>query len=227
MRVSFDPIHDLGHVTRVVENTQKIGRDMHCTPQELQILELAGWWHDVGRAIVKKPSLWLIFVDDIISTCSLLIHIVKFNIFNKETRTAATLILCHSFGSGKLFSTVLLGKRNTMLLDILKDADNLDLLTIERFELMRNFSLVCAKNKYVFRCMIWLSLNTTYIYTRTKAARKYLKEIIHLLIEWVKEQEMYLWHVAQFGEVWMKKTIASLEKLFADITTLELSTHTQ
>ncbi|MBI2436765.1 MAG: HD domain-containing protein [Candidatus Magasanikbacteria bacterium] len=220
MRDSIDPMHDLGHVERVVENSRKISADMKCSTRESQILELAAWWHDVGRAVIKKPSLWMIFFDDIISAFALFFYAIKFRNLNRTTLNAIRLVMCHSYGIGTILGKVLLGRRNRILLNILTDSDNLDLLNIGRIEFMRFFSMLSTRNEYLFRSLIWISLNTKIIYTKTKEAQKYLKEMIRRLIEWVREEEMYLWHVKYFGEAWMKKTIHDLEKLFTDISTL-------
>jgi hypothetical protein len=217
MRESIDPIHDLGHVTRVVENIQKIATDMNCSVREKQILELAGWWHDVGRAVIKKPSMWMIFFDDIISALALLSYAIRFRNLNRISLTAIRILICHSFASGTVFTKFLLGSRGQILRDILADADSLDLLHLERFELMRNFCMLSVKNEYMFRFIIWMSLHTTITRTKTKAAQKYLHEVIMRLLDWVTEQEIYLWHVAQFGEAWVRKTIHALRQLSSSI----------
>lgn len=221
MRYCCDPIHDLGHATRVVENVQKIGRDMKCSSRELDILEIAAWWHDVGRSIIKKPSVWMIFFDDIISACSLLCYALKFRTINPRIFTAIKLIFCHSFGIGKFFSKILLRKRNRILLDILTDADNIDLFVIERFELIRNFSLLSTKNEYIFRFMVWMSLNTRVISTKTAEARKYLKQIITNLLTWTKNQEIYSWLISRFGDKWTQKTVQTLTTALKNIIILE------
>lgn len=44
-----DSVHDVGHARRTAENAAAIGEAMGY--KNLELLELCGWWHDVGRLI--------------------------------------------------------------------------------------------------------------------------------------------------------------------------------
>ena len=42
--------HDLQHTESVVQASIEIGVQMDCSPAELEILEIAAWFHDIGYA---------------------------------------------------------------------------------------------------------------------------------------------------------------------------------
>ena len=88
---------------------------------------------------------------------------------------------------------------------------------VERFKAIRDLSGYSIKNHLAFKLLIWVNLNTKITYMKTEAARIYIKEIISELLNWIKQQEIYLWHVKQFGEEWVQKTLSNLERLLDEI----------
>ncbi len=224
MYCSSDPIHDIRHVTRVVEYTQKLATDLNLSKHETQALELAAWWHDVGRSFTRKPSMiWMMFFDDIISSLLLWIHTIRFGIWGSGTNIAIRLIWCKNLATGSFFSKIFLRKRTRLLLDILNDADNLDLLHIERYETAQKLVHTSRKNYYAFKTLIWLNLNTKVLYMKTVAARKYIKQIIKDLLDWISQKDIYLWHIKMYGEHWIRQTIQHFRLLLETIHTLDVS----
>ncbi|PLX26302.1 hypothetical protein C0581_04815 [Candidatus Parcubacteria bacterium] len=219
MHSSSDPIHDIRHVERVVTNVQKLSKELRVHTRERQALELSAWWHDVGRTVTQKPSfVWMLFLDDIISAFALLLYTLRYGIlFNGVVSIAIRIILCKSLGTGALLTRILLRKKTRTLLNILKDADSLDVLHVERFETMRYLSQTSFKNEWAFRLLIWLNFHTSVLTMKTKVAQKYVEEILEELIDWVQQHEIYLWHVKQFGEEWVEKTIKNLMRLLDEI----------
>ncbi len=215
---SSDPIHDIRHVKRVVQNAQKLSQELNLNPTEHQALELAAWWHDTGRTITQKPSfVWMLFLDDIISAFLLWIYSIRYGVFGNVAGISTRLIFCKSLGTGALLTRILLKKKKRVLLNVLKDADSLDLLHVERFETMRYLSQTSFKNECAFRLLIWLNFHTSSLTMKTKVAQKYIEEILTELLDWVQQSEIYVWHVLEFGEEWVKKTIKNLELLLDEI----------
>jgi len=218
MSYSFDPIHDIRHVKRVVKYAQELGEKYKLNEKQKTALELASWWHDMSRAVIKKPSfVWMLFVDDILSATMLWFFVIKNMIFSKTAGTAINLILCKNFGTGTILTKILLRKKNRILLDILKDADNLDLIHIERFETIRYLSEMSKTNKYAFKFIVWANLHTNILNMNTQIARMYIEKIITELFEWIQQQEVYLWHIKNFGAEWTVKTLEHFEEILAKI----------
>lgn len=212
MANSQDPIHDLNHVVRVVKYTKHICKEYKLKEKQKQALVLAAWWHDIGRTITKNPSLiWMPFFDDIISALiliktSLFVH--SFWMVSLSTR----LILCKSLGTGAFFTKILLRKKDRILLDILKDADKLDILNPERSEKIH--LLVEQSTLYYlgYKTMVWWFLNTRQLKLKTQAAKEYLKTLFYNFLSWFRQTEIYNWHINQFGIVWVQKNIIRTEK---------------
>jgi len=62
-----------------------------------------------------------------------------------------------------------------------------------------------------FRTLIWFNLHTNILEMRTIEARIYIEETIKNFITWLSQTEIYLWHVENFGEEWLEKTMTQLE----------------
>ena len=119
---SSDPIHDIRHVRRVVENVQKLSQELYLSPQEQQAIELAAWWHDAGRTITQKPSfVWMLFLDDIISAFMIWVYTIRYGVFGSVAGISSRLIFCKSLGTGALLTRILLRKKTRILLNILKN----------------------------------------------------------------------------------------------------------
>jgi len=218
MKNSNDPIHDLGHVSRVVNYTKLFIRDTNLSHTQKQSLILAAWWHDVARTVTKNPSfIWMPLVDDTISAIMLWISTVRCGLFGAHVGIAMRIILCKSFGTRAIFTRILFKKRNRILADILGDADTVDMLYQERAKAMMGLAETSKFYLFGYRAIIWWSLKTAELHVKTEKARECLVEMLKMFINWVKEGAIYEWHVQQFGAKWVTKTIKQVENLLQHV----------
>lgn len=221
MAASRDPIHDLDHAKRVAQNTEAIATSLSCSPDQLAALRLAAWWHDAARTITKRPSIvWMPFVDDMLSAWILWLKTIRYGLFGSVAGLAVRLILCKSLGTGAIFTRIFLLKKNRILVDILKDADALDVVSVERAK--RTLIMIQDSRMYHlgYRMMLWWFMSTKQLHMKTAIARDYLIERVKELIAWYKETIILHWHIEHFGELWVEKTIIRAELLIVRITRL-------
>lgn len=212
MSYSNDPIHDIRHLERVVGYAAKLARDLHISKPDTQAIILAAWWHDVARTITKRPSLiWMPFVDDMLSAFMLGWEMVRSGYHNRTTILALRLILCKSLGTGAGLTKIFLKKQDRILMNILKDADALDVFTIERIAKLLDLIDASALYRMGYRIVCrWYSI-ARQIKMKTEAARKYVIELIKKIIAWLKEPRIFDWHVKQYGRRWTRKSLRRLE----------------
>ena len=212
MSHSFDPLHDLRHVERVVQNTQKISQNIKLNQKERDALELAAWWHDASRAISNKPSMiWMALFDDNFSAFALLFYAIRYRVINSVVMQTFVILMCSGMVTGKLMTKIFAGERTRILLNFLKDADMMDILNIQRFYEAGHLAQMSKANLRKFRTLIWFNLHTNILEMRTIEARIYIEETIKNFITWLSQTEIYLWHVENFGEEWLEKTMTQLE----------------
>ena len=214
MQKSHDPMHDIDHTSRVAELAIKLSRDIELSEVQREALVIAAWWHDAARIMTKKPSLiWMPFFDDLLSAIMLGWETFRGRVFLSSAGLATRLICCKSLGTGQFFTRVLLSKKNRLILNILKDADALDVLRTDRVE--RMFELVEDSAMYHmgYKVMIWWMLSSHHLYMKTEAAKKYIMELIENFIAWVEEASVMTWHIEQFGEAWVRRNIARAHDL--------------
>lgn len=208
MALSTDPIHDLSHVTRVAAVCTSLAKDMVFSASETSALVLAAWWHDAGRTITKNPSfIWMMFFDDFFSAFMLFCAACRVRLLNPITGKAIRIILCQSFGSGKLFAHFLLRWRTRLLLDVLVDADNLDILYIQRIEIAITLARGSRWYRHAYRILVWWNLCTAQMVMRTRAAQTYLRRVLQELLVWMQHPRVREWHEQLFGNVWCERTI--------------------
>ncbi|MFA7245400.1 MAG: HD domain-containing protein [Candidatus Magasanikbacteria bacterium] len=221
MSHSFDPLHDLRHVERVVKNVKKISAPIKLTQIERDALELAAWWHDISRAINNKPSMiWMAMFDDNLSALALLFYTIKYRIKNKVALKTFGLLMCNGMITGKIMTKIFANKKTRLLLNLLKDADMMDLMNINRFYEATQLAQMSKKNLRKFRMLIWYNLNSNILEMKTFEARIYIEEIIINFLEWISNKENYLWHEENFGKDWIDKTINKLQETLGEITKL-------
>jgi len=203
MRTSNDPIHDIDHVTRVVAMVSDMIQEIDISEKETQAIILAAWWHDVGRTITKRPSfIYMLFIDDIISAFMLWMYTLRVGMFGRIVGLATRIILCKSYGSGKLFTKLFISKKHRILVDIVEDADMIDILHVTR--LQRNFSIVESSYKYKFgyRVLALVLFSKKTLDMRTEIAKKHLRNKLAPMINWIEEKEIYNWHKKTYGKNW-------------------------
>lgn len=213
MERSTDPIHDVRHAERVVQNVKRLSEDLKLNQEQRHALILAAWWHDVSRTFTKKPSLvWMPLLDDLLSAFTLWIETIRHGMFGSVVGMATRLIFCKSLGTGAILTHVLLQKKNRILLDVLKDADTLDMLHIERVEQV--CSLVDRSSLYHlgYRVHCWWFLTSHQLEMRTTAAKKYFIVMMREFLTWLKKHHVYTWHVQHYGYMWVQEKMQALEK---------------
>lgn len=226
LRNSHDPVHDLRHAERVICYIEQFDEELKLGEQHKQALILAAWWHDVSRTITRKPSFILMtLIDDLLSAFMLWRATIHYRLFGSIAGMSIRLILCKSFGAGRLFTKIFLRKKTRQLLDIMSDADNLDIIHPERIE--KIFALV--KSKKIYRCgyriLIWWSLHTRILHLKTEVGKRYLKKTIKRLLTWIRSAKIQAWHLAEFGAEWVKKTERSLKRLLAQLERLQAASY--
>ncbi len=218
MASSRDPIHEITHAERVVTHIKRLSRELHIPAATEEALILAAWWHDVGRTITRKPSLiWMPFVDDLISAVMLWWHTIIHGRVSHTTNLAVRLIACKSFGTGTLLMKIFFTRKNRFLVDIIEDADNLDILTVERaskiLELTEDSRLYHAG----YRMMCWWFSTGRMLEMRTEVAQKYLIEILEQFLVWINDPQIFWWHVEQYGAIWADKHVASFQAMLEQL----------
>jgi len=206
MRISKDPVHDLSHVTRVVNNAKRIARSFpQLTSTDKEALELAAWWHDVSRTLTDKPSfVWMACIDDMVSALMLCVHSIRYGFWKHSGGVATRLILAKSLGTGALFTKLFLRGREKILLNILRDADMLDILNTERLEKVYLLSQESKKYLWGLKCLTFINIHTSVTTKmRTPIAQKYFAENLETLIQWITVQQNNTVIVSQFGKKWM------------------------
>ncbi len=225
MAKSRDPIHDLSHVTRVVAYTEQFSKKIGLTPEQTEAVVLAAWWHDAARTLTKKPSIvWMVFVDDIISALMLAWYTLRFGLFRSTAGLASRTILCKSLGTGAFFTKFCMGKKNRILIDILKDADALDVLNQDRVTILMTMVETSRIYHFGYKTTIRWFLTSTQLHMKTAAAREYAERILRTFIQWMKEKNIFEWHIYQFGREWVDMMMERSEVLLAHLT--HLNKHT-
>jgi len=217
MKNSHDPIHDFCHVQRVVNYTKKIVPSHNLSDANENILYLATWWHDVGRTITSNPSLiFMTMFDDIISAILLLYFAIKYNKINKITIQAIIVLLSKSYLLKPLFK-IILSKNKKIILNILEDADNLDMLTISRTEQIRIIVNTYPAYAIGYKYAIHWFLHIQKIKMQTLAAKKIVIELIHQFIKWLQQPEIFKWHQNIFSTKWINNNITLAKKIHKKI----------
>lgn len=225
MSCSQDPIHDLEHVTRVVGHVTKLARDYKLDEKQTQALILASWWHDAARALTKRPSLVIMpFIDDLISAMMLWYFTIKVGMFGSVPGMATRMIFCKSFGAGKILSRFLMTKKNRFMIDILDDADTLDLLHIERTKQVHLLVDESVMYRLGYKMMIWWFLSIETLETKTELAKVYLLDMCMEFEAWMSSKEVFDWHAKHFGTQWCQDRLDDLAAHIQRLQ-LELATH--
>ena len=221
MKKSHDPIHDFNHVSRVVEYTKKISKDMNLTSEQKQAVILAAWWHDVSRTIPKKPSLFLMSaIDDTISAFMLWMATIRCGLFGRTTGIATRIIFCKSIGTGAILTRILFNRKNRVLVDIVQDADAIDMLDQERSVTVMRLIESSRFYRLSYKISVIWSLKMAELNVKTEKARIFLKELLAAFIIWVKEKNIFEWYVKQFGLKWVVNILAQVEDLLRTLNVL-------
>jgi len=218
MKASKDTMHDDGHARRVVQHAKDISHSFTLTPNQKQALILAAWWHDTGRTITKKPSVvWMRCVDDAISAYLLWKASIQLKLISHKVSIAVRIILCKNFGTSRIFTKILLRKKHRILLDILNDADSLDVLCLERLEQMRLFAKTSKTNRFKYKMVVWWFMHSKEFHFKTNIGKINFEIIFNNFIVWLKETEIYKWHSENFGQQWLEKNILKAKNILKRI----------
>jgi len=214
MSASIDPIHDLDHINRVLNNAKKIMTSFNLSEKDKQAVELACLWHDTGRTITSKPSfVWMVFFDDMISALLLWKESIKYHLFGGTAGMASRIILCKSLGTGRVFTKIFLRKKTRLLLDIVKDADTLDVIHTER---LKKIMLAIESNTMpviTYRIVSWYATRLKTFKIKTIIARRILKQIIEQMLQWLHKPEIAYLHIRILGEKSCYKLEAKIKNL--------------
>lgn len=217
MRDSADPFHDIGHATRVAATAAELAGVGDFTAAEQEALALAAWWHDVGRTVYRRPSfILMVLLDDLLSALMLWRETIRLGLFGSVAGMATRLIFCHSFGTGKLLTRVLLRRRTRRLLHILIDADKLDMLSTSRLEQL--CVLASARRVYHvgYNFLIWYNLASRHVHVKTPAAKEKFSAALATYAEWLYSPRIVAWHVKEYGRDWVTKRYARFETILLE-----------
>ncbi len=221
MKSSHDKVHDDGHARRVVQHAKDISHSFILSSNQKQALILAAWWHDTGRTIIKKPSVvWMRAVDDALSAFLLWKASLQLKLISQKVNTALRIIICKNFGTSRIFTKILLRKKDRILLDILNDADGLDVLCLERLEQMRLFAKISKTNRFKYKMVVWWFMHSKEFHFRTNIAKINFEIIFNNFIVWLKEKEIYRWHAENFSQWWIEKNIMKARSILKKIKTI-------
>ena len=214
MKKSCDPVHDLSHILRVIDYVKKFSAEIGLAGEQRQAVILAAWWHDISRTIPKSPSFfWMTMVDDTVSALMLWFFTIRCGLFGRSVGMAARIILCKSIGTGAIFTKLLFNRKNRILVDIVADADCIDMLNQERAIKIMKLAESSRMYRFSYRMVVWWSIKTAELHVKTEVAKRYLKEMLKSFVAWVKEKNIFDWHVRQFGLRWMEKTLREVDEL--------------
>ena len=218
MKWSKDPIHDLDHVTRVVKRVKEFTFGMDLSIEEKHAIILAAWWHDVSRTIMKKPSMvWMSIIDDTVSALMLWAKSISCGLFGKTVGLSTRIVVCKSFGTGAFLTRFLLKKKHRILVDLLDDADSLDMLSRERISRLLPFIEDSRLYRLSYRFVISWCLRGHEFKLRTEQAKQVFIELIRKFITWIKQKEIFDWHVKQFGEKWLMRALGDANQFLNSI----------
>jgi hypothetical protein len=221
MKNSRDPIHDLNHVKRVVGYVKEFYKEVNLTEVQKQALILAAWWHDAARTITKNPSfLWMCAIDDTASSLMLWFETVRCGLFGPSVGLATRIILCKSLGTGAIFTRFLFRKKDRILIDLISDADAVDMLHQERAANM--MKLVEESKFYYFgyKITIWWCVKTSELKVKTECARKKIEVMLKAFLDWIRNECIMDWHIKTFGKKWVDKMLERSMELIEYISKL-------
>lgn len=132
LRYSTDPANDYGHGQRTAENARVIGKMMGFT--DVKMLETCGWWHDVGR-LIDPPN------HERVSAQMLRVCLRRLGASSELSDKAYSAIVSH----GKYMQP------ETIEGNIVRDADKLEYISIERWE-------ACLRHQHENRLVAYISL---------------------------------------------------------------------
>jgi hypothetical protein len=183
-------------------------------------LFLGAVWHDVSRTIFTRPSIIVMpFVDDALSACILFHTAIRLHLATPTVRLAMKIILCKNMGAKRFLPKIILRKNNHILVDILQDADTLDVLNQERLIGMMDMVGENYLYRVGYKLAIHFYLVTNQLKMKTEQARKIAISELKKFVEWMKSTEVYVWHITRYGKKWMDEM---LMKASALIYTMEM-----
>ena len=100
------------------------------------------------------------------------------------------------------------------------DADCIDMLSQERATAIMKLAEASKMYRLGYKMVIWWSVKTVELHVKTEVAKRYLKEMLESFIAWVREKNIFDWHVEQFGLRWMEKTLKQAEELLHYISSV-------
>lgn len=217
MRGSQDPVHDLAHIERVSTYAKRIAQSYDLTQEEHDALMLAVQWHDVSRTLTKNTSFILMFfVDDVLSASMLWFWTIRYGLFGSIAGMATRMIFCKGKTPGTQFVRFFMKKRTKLLLQILEDADALDMLHVQRSSILCTMSQHSRMQRTAFKLVTHWWTSKDRLQLKTKEAKNILKELLTLLIAWAEDIFTKTFYMNTFGEKWAKKSLyrfRSLEKI--------------
>lgn len=217
MKSCQDPYHDLSHVERVVAHTKEIARHYDLTQNQREALELAAWWHDVGRTVTKRPSfVMLTLIDDTISALMLWWSTIRRGMFGEVVGLSTRIIFSKSMTAGFLGRPFLM-KKNRILVEILTDADKLDIINEHRA--VQLFPIVESSMLYAsgYKLGAWWLFARNHIQLSTEEAKQIFKILLKQFISWLEESQIYSWHVTHTGKPFIDKQIFALKQTYASL----------
>ena len=224
MRRSTDPAHDLAHAEQVARFATQLADDTGIPPDQKTALILAAWWHDVSRTLTKNPSLiWMPFFDDLLSALLLWFAAIRHGLFGSVAGLSIRLTVCKSLGTGAVLTELLVRRRHRMLIDLLKDADALDVLRLERLQKLMPLVESYRRYYWAYKTLVRWFVSTNYLHMKTQAARVYAIKLMRAFLAWIKDSAAYIWHVAQFGRAWCERMYQRALRLLSTIENLYLT----
>jgi hypothetical protein len=106
------------------------------------------------------------------------------------------------------------------MINILKDADNLDVLNFERIAKLMPLVENSKKYQLGYKAMIHWFLKSKQLHMRTHAARSYVIKLLRSFLDWIKKNTILAWHIYYFGKHWSNEMLKQGEKLLKKIERL-------
>lgn len=203
-----DIFHDYEHHQRIVNNLERIDfQDLK--PEDKQLLVLVAWWHDLSRALFKKPHyLIMIFLDDILSAYYLNLTAKKVNLKNQIIKDAIKVLLCKSLLLGPWLKYFLLPGRLQTLSQIIFEIDYLDNLNPSRIKSF--FPLVESKrlHRWEYKYAIFLFFQFYQLRgVKVAGLKPIAKNFFQQIVTWAEREEIKAWHIKVLSEKWYRRNL--------------------
>ena len=165
----------------------------------------------------------MVFFEIFLSALLLGSAAIRHGLFGSVAGLSIRLTVWKSLGTGAILTELVVRRRHRMLIDLLKDADALDVLRLERLQKLMPLVESYRRYYWAYKTPVPWVVSTNYLHMKTQAARVYAIKLMRAFLAWIKDSAAYIWHVAQFGRAWCERMYQRALRLLSTIENLYLT----